>query len=401
MAIDHPIFILKKYTATVSKVNTRNQASITADNCSPVFSYPIVDEVEYVPVAFVCNERSNANCSLNGINLDPEGTKLFAVGNLSDSNITSSTTHSITVMFAPSYMVDGDLTNPIFTKRTFYLETGDSLAAGESHSYTANDLEYSIPQGYVPFSLTKFFVPGTNCIIFTTVNPLATGNDIFVTTNNMYTAARSTDEMTIEVVFVREDMQDLALRQALYLTAQSGVSVTCNRGSLVLPNEIVNLSVDNPDRSNYDYHIAIDGITEETTYIDDVAYSFPMPDNNVSINVSKASYEPFFDVTDNHKDLYPPFNANTEYAITKEDIRYSIPYRGIAVTRGFDITRDNTTYAQAPMIFTKYSPYDAADVANMAVIRNHTSTGFSAVDELNIDFYTTFIDGSLIDDRRG
>ena len=401
MAIDHPIFIIKKYVATLAKINARNQAYFAPSGCSPVFTYPIIDEVEYVPIAFVCNERSNAACALDEINLDPEGTELFSVSNLSSSNKTSSTTHSITVMFAPSYMVDNSTDNPIFTKRSFFIETGDDLAAGETHSYTANDLGYSIPEGYVPFSLTKFHSPNTNCLIFTTINPLATGDEIFVAMNNMYTAARSTTDTEIEVVFVREDMQDLALRQALYITAQSGVSVTCNRGSLVLPNEIVNLSVDNPDHSNYDYHIAIDGIAEETTYIDNVKYSFSMPDNNVSINVYKTAYTPFCYSGENiSTGKLGALTAHTVREIPAYDMEppYYVPSGYNPIVQGFRIGSSGVV-SPYQFVFSAYTP-EKLTAATYCNIYNPTSSTASSYASMPIKFNNVFIDSNKIDDQR-
>ena len=45
-----PKFILKRYSGAVSTINANTGANITANACG--FSYPIVDEVEYEPIAY-------------------------------------------------------------------------------------------------------------------------------------------------------------------------------------------------------------------------------------------------------------------------------------------------------------------------------------------------------------
>lgn len=236
MDVNYPIFILKRYTGT-SKLSSRSAKAFAYTDCSPNFEYPVVDNIEYVPIGFAGYGRSNAKHVITGLNLSKESPRVFSVCNVHTSAMSSNTTSWIDVLFAPSYMLDETkFTNPIFKKRTFTKTDDVSLDPKEyNHINFFNESAYSCPEGYIPFSITKFQSNTTNylALIGITYGGINYNTDydysesiynLSIDLCNTYTSSRSPATIEIEIVFIRNDMLNFNLMKSITWTSMDGVN---------------------------------------------------------------------------------------------------------------------------------------------------------------------------------
>ena len=161
MTRKNPLFILDRFNCSISASSSSAWASRGAKNITPTaagFSYPLVDGVEYLPIAFVQYRRSWAGVALNAFRLSTSATYFANVINGTTSSRTSAATLYIDVLFAPSYLFEGE--TPIFKKQEFSVDFGSEGIKVSSEScikITAlnGQLHYSVPEGYTPFSVTQ------------------------------------------------------------------------------------------------------------------------------------------------------------------------------------------------------------------------------------------------------
>ena len=99
-------------------------------------------------------------------------------------------------------------TQSIF-KRVYYTYAwADSVAAGSSLSFTANDFGVSTPDGYVPVGIWRLSTGTVYCSIVVVV-PGATGDDTILSIRSLGTSARSGYTAGIGILYMRSEFAEL------------------------------------------------------------------------------------------------------------------------------------------------------------------------------------------------
>lgn len=253
---NNALFVSREYIYNITASSssawaTRGVKSITSANFG--YSCPVFNDVEYLPIALIGWWRTWGGVALNHFRIpstDDTGTVFMArVMNASTSSRTLASGIYFQVLFAPSYLFEGD--TPMFKKETFTYNFSSTTRVPPNLEFdmAANGMGYSIPEGYLPFSVIQAYA-NNNVFSVIKVNPMAVGKETIIAFRNTSSSSSGAEiqQIVMQVIFVREDMQKEL--QEYHVTVEEGMTYESWPPSPVFSGTALSMTFHHPDEIN-------------------------------------------------------------------------------------------------------------------------------------------------------
>lgn len=207
--------------------------------------------------------------------------------------------------------------------------------------------------------------------------------------------------VAMRVCFIREDMMSLNLHHKFLVTSSEGIEyeVVPDAGWTVCdPNAIyhqvgstVTLNVTYENTDDYELCETYTGLDQDPVVRYGLMHTTVMPDNDVSVAITKNAYEPFYEYTDFVRES-TAYASASNFSVSRESVNFFIPGESedyIPIVRGFEYNLGNGAVQQF------IDPFVTSNTNITKIYRYVTNTG-------NYDFniHTMFINPDLVSDQR-